>query len=94
MQSFVAVSRAFGLGLVLTGLAACAGSTSGDGLIADVKHPQDIICHNQPNTGSRLPKKVCRTRAEWDAIAEASAELGRSLQRDSVEGTITDGIRN
>jgi hypothetical protein len=93
MQSLVSVSRAFGFGLVLLGLVACAGSTSGDGLIADEKHPLDIICRNQPNTGSRLPKKVCRTRAEWDALAEASAELHRSLQRDTVEGSITDDSR-
>jgi hypothetical protein len=92
MQSFVSVSRAFGLGLVLLGLAACASSTS-DGLMADEKHPQDVICRNEPNTGSRLPKKTCRTRAEWEAIAAASAELGRSLQRDSVGGSITDGSR-
>lgn len=93
MISFVSVSRALGLGLVLLGLAACAGSSSGDGLLADEKHPQDVICHNQPNTGSRLPNKVCRTRAEWDELAAASEELGRSLQRATVDGAISDGSR-
>ena len=93
MQSLVSVSRALGLGLILTGLAACASSTSGDGLIADEKHPQDIICRNQPEIGSRLPKKVCRTRAEWDALAAASAKLGRSLERDTVAGGLSNESR-
>lgn len=93
MRSLVSIWRCSGLALVLFGLAACASSPSSNGLLADEKDPNQVICRNEPNTGSRLPKKVCRTRAEWDEIAAASAELGRSLQRDTVGGAISDGSR-
>ena len=93
MRSFVSTLRGFGAALLLLGLAACASSPSGEGLVAGGKDPNKVICRNEPNTGSRLPKKVCHTRAEWDEIAAASAELGHSLQRDSVGGAISDGSR-
>lgn len=92
MRSCVSILRGIGSVLVLLGLAACASSPS-DGLVAADVDPQKIICRNEPNTGSRLPKKVCRTRAEWDEMAAASAELGRNLERDTVGGSISDGSR-
>lgn len=93
MRSLSSPLRGFALASIALGLAACAGSTGPDGLVAEEKDPNQIICRNEPNTGSRLPKKVCRTRAEWDEIAAASAELGRSLERDTIGGGITDGSR-
>lgn len=30
------------------------------------------ICKMEQRTGTRFPKKTCRTRAQWEAITEAS----------------------
>lgn len=30
------------------------------------------VCKQQKQTGTRFAKATCRTRAEWDAIAEAA----------------------
>ncbi len=74
------------------GVSACASSSSSDVLLAD-DDPNRVVCRNDINTGSRLKKKTCRTQAEWDEIAERTAEMHRGLQRDSAEGAITDGSR-
>lgn len=74
------------------GVSACASSSSSDVLLVD-NDPNRVVCRNDINTGSRLKKKTCRTQAEWDEIAERTAEMHRDLQRDSAAGAITDGSR-
>jgi hypothetical protein len=32
--------------------------------------PQQRVCKQQKQTGTRFTKSTCRTRAEWEAIAE------------------------
>lgn len=93
MRSLISLSRGLGLACLFLGLAACASSPPADGLVADETDPLKIICRNEPNTGSRLPKKVCRTRQEWDEIAAANQEMKRGLQRDTTSGAISDGSR-
>lgn len=34
--------------------------------------PQQRVCKQQKQTGTRFAKTTCRTRAEWEAIAEAA----------------------
>lgn len=44
-------------------------------------------CRRTMEVGSRIPKKVCRTKAEWAEIARESAELMRgSRNRASACG--------
>ena len=45
--------------------------------------PSEIICKQEARrTLSRFTKKTCRTKAEWDAIAElARNELGGARER-------------
>lgn len=42
---------------------------------------RDVVrCHYEPVTGSRLGRKICRTKAEEDAIADNSRKMLESLQ--------------
>lgn len=34
--------------------------------------PQQRVCKQQKQTGTRFAKTTCRTRAEWETIAEAA----------------------
>ena len=92
MHALVPVLRGFVVALIGLGLTACAGTSSTETMLAD-DDPNRIVCRNDINTGSRLKKKICRTQAEWDEIAEQTAEMQRGLQRDTTEGSITDGSR-
>ncbi len=48
--------------------------------------PSRLVCRNEPNTGSRLPKRVCKTAAEWDQIAAEAQEAKRNMNRPAVGG--------
>jgi predicted small secreted protein len=54
------------------------GSAGGNALVAS--NGQAVRCVDEPVTGSHLPKRVCRTEAEWRNIEQQSKELGRTLQ--------------
>ena len=41
---------------------------------AQTPAPEKKICKDEPGTGSILPKRVCRTKAEWQAITRQSRE--------------------
>jgi len=89
MQSLVPLSRGLALALVLLVMGACASSSPSGTLHAE----QRIVCRSDVNTGSRLPKKTCRSKQEWDQIAEETAELSRNLERATRDGVISDGAR-
>lgn len=76
--------------LALAGtLAGCASDSANT--VAD-NDPNRIICRTDPNTGSRLPKRVCKTAAEWDDIAARNEEERRNLGRaESSAGASTAG---
>lgn len=63
-------------------LAGCTGST---GAVAD-NNPGRMVCRTEPNTGSRLPKRVCKTALEWEQIAAKNLEERRNLSRATTEG--------
>ena len=49
---------------------------------------EKMICKHQALTGTRFAKKICYTKADWDAKAEADrralAEMtGNTVQRES-----------
>lgn len=79
------VSFLSGIALPLIIAAGCASEPSAPGavVVAD-NDPERIICHNDAPIGSRLPKRVCKSAREWDAIAEEAKEDGRNLRRGAV----------
>ena len=44
--------------------------------------PQKKVCHKEQETGSMMPRRVCRMQAEWDAIARASDSNTDEMLRD------------
>ena len=48
------------------------------------------ICRQAVNTGSIMAKRVCHTKAEWDAMEAASrANLDRTRDADNARGMVT-----
>ena len=83
MKSKVSFLSAIALPLIIA--AGCASEPSAPGavVVAD-NDPERIICHKDPEIGSRLPKRVCKSAREWDAIAEEEKEDRRNLRRGAV----------
>lgn len=65
--------------------------------VADTPTPQapaeKQICRRETPTGSYMSKKVCRTKAQWDAIARAMNErTERHLDGPALRGPGTPGL--
>ncbi len=66
-----------------------AGCSSGTGAVAD-NDPGRMVCKSDPDTGSRLPKRVCKTALEWEQIAARNLEERRNWRRAaSPDGAAT-----
>ncbi len=79
------VNFLLGLTLPLIVAAGCASEPPEPGAVAvNDNGPERIICHNEAPVGSRLPKRVCKSASEWDAIAEAEKEDRRNLRRGAI----------
>jgi len=53
----------------------------------------DKICKTAPGTGSRVANRVCRTRAEWDTIAEETRRsMADQINRPMANRTMTEDI--
>jgi hypothetical protein len=47
------------------------------------------ICKSDVSTGSIMPKRTCRTKAEWDAItAQSQADLDRTRAMDRSKAMV------
>lgn len=44
------------------------------------KDPEHRICREEARANSRVPRKVCRTAAEWDARTEAARDALGAMQ--------------
>ncbi len=77
------VNFLLGVTLPLIIAAGCASEPPGAVAVAD-NDPGRIICHNDAPVGSRLPKRVCKSASEWDAIAEEEKEDRRNLRRGAI----------
>ncbi len=52
------------------------------GLTMEEKWDKDtMVCKRMPTSGSRLGRKVCHSRAEWQAMRENARETTRAVQR-------------
>ena len=79
--------------ILFASLVAFAGVVAGDpavppqpaanvGVAADKK-----VCKREIATGSVMPKRTCKTQAEWDAITAASTDsLDKRLNNDRSGG--------
>lgn len=59
---------------------ASVASEAASTVAANADDKQRMRCVTERVTGSNLPKRICMTVAEWDALREASQEVGRGLQ--------------
>lgn len=56
--------------MIVATIALLAAGPSDD--VAAKPDPQQQVCKHQKQTGTRFTKKTCRTREQWEAIAEAA----------------------
>lgn len=45
---------------------------------------QKMVCKHQKSSTSRVPKKTCRARAEWDAIEEGAKKAAAQMMNRPV----------
>ena len=50
-----------------------------------------VVCRNVKVSGTRLPRRVCRTIAEEEALAERSQRILREEQRRATQQIDNDG---
>ena len=51
---------------------------------------QKVVCKNETTVGSLIPKRICLTQEDWDAMRDAAKQVTRdiqtgALQRPSIE---------
>ena len=72
---------------LLTG--ACAGSNRMQASVHDKSKPSEIIgdqtieCRRRAPTGSRLKRKICKTKAQWAREDDIKQQTAEKLQKDS-----------
>jgi hypothetical protein len=73
------VIRLFPLALLMATVPAAGYTMAPDQASADQPAPEKKICKNQVVTGSIMSRRVCHTKAEWNALeAQAKADLDRT----------------
>ena len=50
-----------------------------------------VVCRNVKVSGTRLPRRVCRTIAEEEALAEKSQRILREEQRRAIQQIDNEG---
>jgi hypothetical protein len=45
---------------------------------------EELVCERIAETGTRLSKRVCKTRAQWDADRANAKEATDAIQRDGL----------
>lgn len=74
-----------GLAFYLMIAAGCANSSGSAAVASDAdKDPERVICRDDINTGTRIPRKICKTAAEWETDAEETREINKNLERDTA----------
>lgn len=87
--------RNLAITLAVLCVSACASSeASRDFESAAEIDLQQIVCRSVKPTGSRLSKRVCKTKGEWIAEREASEELMRNRDRGPASPTKLPTIGN
>jgi hypothetical protein len=85
-MKFAAAFTIVALGLPFAALPAFATETGADQASVQTD-PNELVCKRIAETGSRVKKvKVCKTRAEWDAIAEDAKSTAKDINRKGSAG--------
>ena len=63
--------------MLAAGLLLAQGAPAAAADTTKISDPDKVVCKNEAAAGSRLPKRVCATKAEW--------ERRRQEARDSLE---------
>lgn len=58
-----------------------APATTADGALVTEPEPERVVCHSEPVTGSRFPRRVCRTERQIEADRTESQEMLRKIQK-------------
>lgn len=66
-------------GIAITALSTVPASAADQSAASDSSATTKVICKNLQQTGSRFAKKTCRTKSEWDAMAEAARRRGEEM---------------
>ena len=56
-----------------------------------IEDKNKVVCRNIKVSGTRLPRRVCRTIAEEEALAERSQRILREEQRRATQQIDNDG---
>ena len=56
-----------------------------------VEDKNKVVCRNVKVSGTRLPRRICRTIAEEEALAERSQRILREEQRRASQQIDNDG---
>lgn len=103
MRPIMKLTRTIGPVFLLVVAAGCAAPSSttqlesGAGVLMTAGDDVDldrVVCHEVKPTGSRLLKKNCKTKREWQELAEANQEAVRNLERDTVRPSDQPSIGN
>ncbi len=77
---FVIVACAM-LGVAYADAAAGASAPAAQGAAASKTADDEVICKSEVALGSLIPKKVCATRKQWEAIRQDSRDATQQAQR-------------
>lgn len=48
---------------------------------------QKVVCKREAKTGTRFPSKICKTRAQWTEITEATKRMAaENFNKPSING--------
>ena len=73
----------------LVAMAAPAAALDNSGSTAEKPVKEKRVCKSETGTGSIMPKRVCRTKAEWNALTEQSqGNLQRSQDVSRSTATV------
>ena len=73
-------------------LLALALLIAGDPAVATAENPEKKICRNSDaDLGSMMPKRECKTKAEWAAIAKANQANAERYKRERSQGGRVQG---
>lgn len=61
--------------------ATAAPAGAPDGTPVTGPDPERVVCHMEPVTGSRFPRRVCRTERQIEADRNESREMLRKIQK-------------
>lgn len=103
MYWVVHLKKTIGLVFLLVVAAGCAAppspsqAVSGGDVLVTASGDIDlnrIVCRDDKPTGSRLAKRTCKTKREWQIEAEENQEAKRNLPRSTAPMNELPGIGN